>query len=588
MSSVAVARHRTTALTWSRYHLLWAALLYSALALVWTYPLVLRMGGAVLGPIGDNIYFVWLIEWFRKALFELHVFPVFVPFLNYPEGWNLAYTEITPAQVFLALPASLLAGPTFGYNFALLATFPLSGLAMYWWIYHLTNSKAAALVAGMIYAFLPNRMAHVLIGHLNLTGTMWLPLYFMGFYDLLRGPGSLRAAWKPALLAGVSLGLVAMTSQYYLYMAALLSAVFALAVIISTGKPPAWLRQAWQGLAAFAVIAFPLVLVSILPFIQLSGTGDMPNRTVSYVRMYSASPTDFLLPSTDHFLWGRWIGSHFDRSMWVEATLYIGLVTLILAGIAIARRKSGPHKTLITGLLWVALVAFIFALGTDLHWLNQSVTVQVPGFLRGIIHRDTTPIPLPGYFMFLYFPFFAKMRALMRFGFFVLLPASTLAGLGAAWVFARLPRGKAALLTGLLLVLVFIDFYPGPYQEFSPVQSRPVDAWLAAQPDQGAIAQFPFSLEADQDLTYDSLANGKPFIGGFFAAFPPAQYERIRPVLDTFPSLESVSLLRELGVYYVIIRASEYPNLAELEAQLTNQGMKKLTVQAGEVVYGLH
>ncbi len=52
-------------------------------------------GDQMIGQVGDNIYFVWMIGWFKKALFDLHVNPFNVWFLNYPEGWSLAYTEIT-------------------------------------------------------------------------------------------------------------------------------------------------------------------------------------------------------------------------------------------------------------------------------------------------------------------------------------------------------------------------------------------------------------------------------------------------------------------------------------------------------------
>ena len=569
------------------FHYLWAFLFFTLLAVLWTWPLVTKMSTSVVGTIGDNIYFVWLIGWFRKALFELHVSPVLVPFLNYPQGFNLAYTEISQAQIALALPASLVAGPIFGYNFAMLACFVLSALAMYIWVRHLTGSTGAALVAGMLYGFLPYRVAHFLIGHLNLSGTMWLPLYFMGLYDLLRAPKGSRFPWKPALLAVVSLGLLAFTSQYYTYMALLFSAVFVLVYFLLSRPRRAWIAATWKGLAGFGLAALPVLAVSALPYLQLSSQGQMPNRSVSYVRMYSASPTDFILPSTDHFLWGRFIGTHFDRSMWIEATLYIGVIAFLLALLAYLRRKTSPHRLLIGGLLAIAACGFVLALGTDLHWLNQPVTVKVPGFLQALVRRQEAPIPLPGYLMFLYFPFFAKMRAMMRFGLFVLLPVCVLAGLGAAGLLANRTRGKAALITALLLALVFVDFYPGPFPQFSTVQARPVDAWLAQQPGQGAVAQFPFRLAADQDQTYYTLTHGKPYIGGFFNAFIPEQYARIQPVLDHFPSPESVSLLRQLGVQYVLVETSQYPNLGEVEGELQRQGLTRLTQQGDEVVYEL-
>ncbi|HEX9013557.1 MAG TPA: hypothetical protein VF813_08580, partial [Anaerolineaceae bacterium] len=227
----------------------------------------------------------------------------------------------------------------------------------------------------------------------------------------------------------------------------------------------------------------------------------------------------------------------------------------------------------------------ILAMGTNLHWLGQAVTVSVPGFLQRWVHRESIPVPLPGYLMFLYFPFFAKMRAMMRFGLLVLLASSALAGLGTAWLLGKVRPGRRVLAAGAILVLVFLDFYPGPYNKFSSVQPRPVDTWLASQPGDGAVAQFPFKEEVDQQQTYYSQFHGKPFIGGFFAAFLPSQYARIQPVLDGFPSAESAALLRQLGVTYVLVDTAGYPDFAALQPRIEALGLVQRTVQGAEVVY---
>ena len=144
----------------------WVGLYFSLMTIVMTWPLILKMQNQMVGQIGDNIYFVWMIGWMKKALFELHVNPFNVWFLNYPEGWNMAYTEITPAQLLLALPFSFVSSPTFAYNAAMLLTFVLSGMGMYLWIRRLTGRVDAGLIAGTIFAFIPYRFAHFLIGHL--------------------------------------------------------------------------------------------------------------------------------------------------------------------------------------------------------------------------------------------------------------------------------------------------------------------------------------------------------------------------------------------------------------------------------------
>ncbi len=179
------------------------------MTVVMTWPLVTLMGNIMVGQMGDNIYFVWMIGWMKKALFELHVNPFNVWFLNYPEGWNMAYTEITPVMLALALPFSFVGGPTFAYNMALLLTFVLAGLGMFWWIRQLTGRMDAALIAGTIYAFLPFHFAHFLIGHLNLSGIQWFPFYFMGLFEILQTRRvSLEQASFPGagLLTGVRWG----------------------------------------------------------------------------------------------------------------------------------------------------------------------------------------------------------------------------------------------------------------------------------------------------------------------------------------------------------------------------------------------
>jgi len=144
---------------------------FAVLSIIMTYPLVARMGSAAAGAGGDGSYFIWLVGWYQKALFQLKISPFFAPYLNYPQGWNLATTDTTPAMVALALPGSLLFGPTWGYNFAMLLSFILSGWAMYLWVKNLTGDVWAGLVGGMVFAYLPFRMAHFVVGHLSLAGT---------------------------------------------------------------------------------------------------------------------------------------------------------------------------------------------------------------------------------------------------------------------------------------------------------------------------------------------------------------------------------------------------------------------------------
>ena len=145
------------------------------------------------------------------------------------------------------------------------------------------------------------------------------------------------------------------------------------------------------------------------------------------------------------------------------------------------------------------------------------------------------------------------MRVMMRFGLFTLIFSSLMAGLG-AYLLTKSASTKVKRWVGIgLLVLVFIDFYPGVLTDFRPTQARPVDTWLAAQPNTGAVAQFPFDEESSQGQVYDTLVNQKPFLGGYFNANQPEQYTRISAGHGEFPIPGECGLLRQLGVTYVVV-----------------------------------
>jgi hypothetical protein len=551
------------------------------MTIIMTWPLTRNMSHSIVGRIGDNIYFVWLIQWFQKALFELHKSPLFVPFLNYPQGWYLAYTDITPAMVFIGLPAGMIRGSIFGYNFAILASFVLSGLGMYLWVYKITKNNAASLIAGTAFAFLPFRMAHFLNGHLSLVGTQWFPFYFWGLTDLIFQK---HFSWKPILLASISLGLIGLTSIYYLYMTILVSVAFIIGALILINRNLIRDILFWRRLLLFVLASVPLLAIGIFPYLQVYQQGGMPDRPINYVSLYSASPTDFALPPTQHFLVGQWVKYHFGRTMG-ESTLYIGIIIGGLALLAFICQKKIPQRGLINLLVWCGFFAFILALGTNLHWLGHSVD-RVPEFIKRWISQPDATIPLPGYFLFKFLPFYAKMRVWMRFGIFVFVFADALAGIGIAWLLTRIAsRWRMVLAIGLLGLVIF-DFFPAPLREFFRIESRPIDTWLAQQSGNGAVVQFPFELAEDQEQVYYTLTYNKPFIGGFFNAFPPEQYLRIQPVLMNFPNQESIDLLKQLGAEYILIDSSYYSDFNKTRMTVESLGLHLLTAIDSEYVYG--
>jgi hypothetical protein len=557
---------------------------FAILSVIMTYPLIARMGSAATAPGGDGGYFIWLVSWYQKALFQLKISPFFAPFLNYPQGWDLATTDITPAMVALALPGSLLFSPSWGYNFSMLLSFILSGWAMYLWVKHLTDDVWAGLVAGTIFAFLPFRMAHFIVGHLSLMGTQWFPFYFWGLFDLLKQE---KFSWKPILMAGIAAGLIGLTSPYYVYMTILMSGVFVFGFILFKGYKRLKHAVFWKGLLAFGLLAAILVGLSMLPYIRLNSQNGLETRPVDYMNRYSASPTDFVIPPIKHFLWGKWIDDTFNPEIYHESTLYIGAVAFVLMVIAWIKRRQLRHPELLGIAILVAAGGFVLALGMQLHWLGRIV-VSLPRFLQPIFHHTDLPtIYLPAYYLYRYLPLFSKMRVMMRFGLFTLIFTSLMAGLG-AYSLTKSASVKVKRWVALgLLVLVFVDFYPGVLKEIRQIPSRPVDTWLAAQPNTGALAQFPFDEESSQSQVLYTMVHQKPFLGGDFNANQPEQYTHIQPIMQKFPSRESVDLLRQLGVTYVMVDSARYRNYSTVDKTIQSLGLQLLHISEKQYVYGL-
>ena len=561
-------------------HGLWALLAFVVLTVVFTWPLVLRMPQAVVGEFGDNMHFVWMVGWFEQALLEQGISPYFAPQLNYPQGWELARSEIPTTLVLAGLPGSVIGQPVLGYNLAVLSSFVLSSLAAYICVFKLTNDPWAAFVAGAAYGLTPFRIAHFRAGHLNVLATMWLPLILLGLIKIL---SDRRASRWYGVATGVAFGLLAHSSMYATYLTALVCgfAVLGYLVIAHRRLPP--MRDLGKQLAAALAAGGPLLATGLWPYLSLASGGRLPERDVFSVTGGSASLSDYLLPSTDHFLWGSWISDSFSRDSWIEGSLYIGLAIAGLAGLALWRRRQleMPRAAFLL-LALVAVAGLVISLGTHLHWNEQVVRLSLPEIVQARMGQDSISIRLPGYYLYQGLPYFDRLRTFKRAGVLVLGTAIILAGLGLSY-WRRASPGRALPLAALALVL--FEFYPGPFETFSVVEPRPVDVWLREQPGDGAVAEFPAELMTDQLHVYYTLENDKPYLGGFFNAFPPEQYLRTAPVLSNFPSARSVGLLTELRVAYVVVHLPHAVEAETTSALLGTYGWYETWYGGGTAVF---
>jgi hypothetical protein len=546
-----------------------------------TWPLARGFGSLTLGPPGDNLEYIWKAWWFKHSIIDLQASPSFSPDVYYPIGYNLALSEMTPANNLLALPITAALGPVVAYNVLIFGSFVLSAFTMYLLVVCLTGSPAAAVVSGAIFAFSPYRMIHS-AGHLPLMGTYWLPLLFLAIEGSIN-----QRKLRYSALAGLAYSGAALSSWYYAVYAAALLPIYLIV------RLRAWRRYPWdpwmaKAVGVFLAVVLAMVLPYALPYLQLNSDQRLSQPFQEHLDL-SATPSDLLRPSLLHPLWGGWLLRRLAPSvaMVVERSISLGAVPLALAILGFWGRRR--HQSM-QALAAMGLASFAFACGPILQVGGSVAKVGIPplgldvldrlGILPFLAERlgpdilaQTTNqgqvfLPLPGMVLYLFVPGFTATRVWARFGVFTMLVVAAAAGCGVAALLhgvarVRLPGRPCALpaltkaaVAGLLVVEVLFEFVSIVPSMSSAVRPREVDLWLREQPGDFAIMEYPIVPLRAPDLYY-SITHQKKLILGY-GSYVPEEFEQWIPILASFPSPESLRLLYGWNVRYILLDVKAY------------------------------
>jgi hypothetical protein len=279
--------------------------------------------------------------------------------------------------------------------------------------------------------------------------------------------------------------------------------------------------------------------VLLTPFVDRYGELSGGNPTEA--SLGSADLAAYLVPPENTWL-GQALrdrGSTAPRWIWGERTLYVGYVTLALAGVGMvcALRERVTAFGLVRFSVALALVSFALSLGPagpqNWGWTPFGVFARLPGM--------------------------TLFRVPARFALLLMLAVAVLAGVG-AWDLRRRLGKRARLATifvvAILLSEYFVVDFPGGRP--SPLPIPAVYRYLATLPP-GAVVSLPDYLQTaewyrEADYLYFSTAHWKPIVNGYGRATPAGFAKRIGQI-ETFPSPESADLLRSLDVSYVVVHA---------------------------------
>jgi hypothetical protein len=493
-----------------------AFLAYLILSLVLTWPVVRGLGSDVPGDLGDSLLNMWILAWGAE-----HVPKLLIGAIGWSEFWNanifhpdplaLALSEHLFGQTLQILPVYWLTGNIIlCYNLLFISTFALSGLGAYLLVRDLTGDTRAAFIAGLVYGFLPYRIASV--PHLQVLSSQWMPFALWGlnrFVTRLPAPGSpppppeggygatapklakrAKAGPLPAYRA-LALGTGALVLQnwscgYYMLYFTPFVPLFVIHRMWTLGT----LRtvRTWVPLGAAALATAVLSLPFLLPYREAQLLFGI-ERPFGEVVRFSANAWSYLTASENLNVWGRAL----RLSPRPEGETFLGVMPWLLTAfalVALLREPSGaPARAGGDGSFGTERIPSGFSRG--ITWLLIAATVTQFIALAAVV--------LFGGFEFNLFGMPIRARTPMRMVFqFV-----TAAGLLLA-VSPRM-RSKAALLARSPVVFFFL--------------ATVIAIWLSMGP---------------MPIDGDGRASGFGIYGGFYHYVPgfnglrvPARYAMI-------------------------------------------------------------
>jgi len=471
---------------------------------------------------GDEAFTCWSLTWTTKKVLE-DPFNLFKANIFYPANdYSLALSEHLIGWTIFSIPVyGITQDPVFTHNFVRLLTFVLCGFGMYLLTYRYTQNRYAAFIAGIFFAFYGYRMAI----QLHLLAMQWIPfmlLFLDKFFHSLK--------FRDIGAAAIFFILSALSSWYVGIFTTITGVLFVLGYVILDSE----VRKRLMSKKALVKILISLVLILIiltpfaLPYFEASQHYDAERDLDEPVNSSWSCDPIFLI-------------NQFGAVLFIFA----------LVGLILPLSKNTPLKPdwtyirsqkipiIFTG---IALISYILALGPVLK-------------LNGV----QTGIMAPYYFVYSIIPYIAIIRDLSRFSFIMSLAGSVMAGFGAAALLSRITKEDLKLIVAFVFItLAILGSWHVPVQIPASLETGDqvpeVYRWLAEQPDNTRIIEIPTRwVEDNSEYTYYSVYHWKEMVNGYSGRDAELASKIMRDTGGYFPSNNTVSLLQNIGVKYVII-----------------------------------
>lgn len=410
---------------------------------------------------GDGYQNVWNIWWVEDAIVDSGQSPYFTTMLHWPHGDSLVPQTMNIFNGLIGIPLQNVLKMSLieTVNTAVVFSFVMSGVTMFWFIQKLYGKYWVSVIAGCLYTFSTFHFAHAL-GHLQLVSFEWIPLFLLAFWNLVE-----KVRYRDAVFASLALFLVLTTDYYYLLWCIFLGAAwFAWSVYKKKLKVS---KHVLKVFATFAGLC--LVLVGPLMF-QLWKLSRHNNLLGGHDAMaFSLDPIAVFLPG------GSWYWGGLTRGYWEhlpytpEASVYFGVGLLALVAVAFFFRKrlKAPNWLWFWGIIMIGFG--VLALGPRLTTLQG---------------RTLEEVPLPYALMVKVIPSLQISGMPVRWVLVSLIATIVIASFVLTKIKLNTRQGK--ILLGIFLAVTVVDLFPFRLPLTIPVEQSYIK-FLKTQPRSGVI-----------------------------------------------------------------------------------------------------
>lgn len=506
----------------------------AALTVALTYPLAFNLTGLGRLNTSDGQWSIWVVSWVAHALstdprglFDANIF--------YPATNALAFSEANLIAGLIGLPVWLLThNPYATHNFVVLFAFAAAAVSAYYLARYLTRHRGASAVVAVLFAFCPYAFART--AHIQLLLTAGLPLSLLALHRMIDRPTPMRAAWL-----GIGLFVQALACGYYGVFAALSCA---LGLAVFTVSRRRWRdRDHWAACALACFVAVSLAAPFLAQYASVRADFGLM-RPLADAEPFSANGQAWLASAAWAHRWWLAAISGFNE------VLFPGIMSTVVglggALLLLLRRGASAGPPAVVSPAPMArrdVVGFYLLLAALAFWASFGPSAGLYSILYGVFPQ-----------------MMSFLRAPARFGILTTLSLAVLAGMAVAAVLER-RRAQAALSVALVAIAI-ADLVRAPltmYREAEPF--APAHQMLANLP-RGPVASFPFYHQRTEyhghtRYMLNSTAHWQPMVNGY-SDHIPTRFRHDAYTLSLFPSRESFSVLRELGVRYTLVNLNRY------------------------------